>query len=141
MSLIDFGYYVTVLFTYELDRYCGGDVQEKPEDAAERETMQAAFQEIYPEAPVILGLAAEMTAGKSAGKALKSRFEVMVSQLENLLSFTNMQILFSGGHMKDGKLRLLYKPIASAFDSACACFPEDPEEEGYSYRWNIPKSR
>lgn len=138
MSLTELGEYVATLFTYELGRNAGSDLVDKPEDAAMKGLLQAAFLDMFPEGPVILGLAGDMTSGKRDGKNPVSRFEKAVSQLGDLISSTCATILTSGADMNEEELIALYPAIGQAFVACCELFPEDPEEEGYLYEWEFP---
>ena len=138
MSLTELGGYVATLFTYELGRNAGSDLVDKPEDAAMKGLLQAAFLDMFPEGPVILGLAGDMISGKRDGKNPVSRFEKAVSQLGDLISSTCATILTSGADMNEEELIPLYPAIGQAFVACCELFPEDPEEEGYLYEWEFP---
>lgn len=138
MSMTDIGGYAETLFSYELD----GDGAEEPDpestDAMMEQLLRVSFQDTFPEAPVILGMAADLARGKLLLSGPQTPFEAAVETLERKIASICAMELTSERGLDEEELSDCFPMVGEAFAAACRHYPKDLDPEETGYAWEFP---
>ncbi|MGN1024078.1 MAG: hypothetical protein ACI4OJ_11300 [Lachnospiraceae bacterium] len=138
MSMADIGGYAEALFSYELDGDKTKDRDPESTDAMMEQLLRVSFQDTFPEAPVILGMAADLAQGKLLLSGPRTCFEEAVETLEREIASICAMELTSEDGLDEKELADCFPMVGEAFAAACRYYPRDLDPEETDYAWEFP---